>query len=183
MKYINVILTIAILILAVILVKIIYDPIKFEKISSARYDDVEKKLKKIKALQFAYKDLKGHFADNFDSLLHTIKNDTFVIIKVTGNPDDTTQVILRDTFYIPVRDSLFPGNSAIESIRYIPHSKKKQFIVNAGEIILRNVKVAVFEVIAPNTAILHDLNLKYYDKRKAVILGSMMEANYGIIRP
>ena len=63
----------------------IYDsingPIKFNQIKNERYADVIDRLKEIRTAQIAHKDVKGFYANNFDSLIKFIDNGIFTLIE------------------------------------------------------------------------------------------------------
>ena len=71
-----------------------------------------------------------------------IKNDSMPVIKAIGFvPDTLTEakavelgIVTRDTLLISVRDTLFPKNYSVDSLRYVPTSDGKEFDMNAGEI-------------------------------------------------
>lgn len=153
-------------------------PINFNEQKDIRYKEVIQKLKEIRTAQMAYKEVKGSFAKNFDDLLYVIKNEKLMLVKVVGNPDDTTQVIRRDTLYVPVRDSLFAPAYRVDSLPYIPFGNGEKFSIDAGEIERGKVRVQVFEVRASNEIILNGLDEKYYDKKKGLQVGSMTEPIY-----
>ena len=57
----------------------IYDsingPINFNKVKNERYKKVINRLKDIRVSQIAHKDVKGYYANNFDSLINFIDNE------------------------------------------------------------------------------------------------------------
>jgi hypothetical protein len=175
---INIVLTIAVILLAILLVQTIAEPIQFQKAKKYRYKAVQERLKKIKETQFAYKNLRGEFASNFDELLSSIHNDTFQIVRVLGNPDDTAQTITRDTTHLSFRDSLFTPDYAIDSLPYIPFSRGQKFTMDADKITKGKVEVPVFEVKAPDTAFLYDQPQQFVERDHALKIGSMTEPNY-----
>lgn len=178
MKYLKIGLSVLIVVMAFILYRNIQKPIRFNEEKKIRYEKVIQRLKDIRTAQIAYKDLKGKFAGNFDSLLMVVKNEKFLIVKVIGNPDDTTQVIKRDTFYRPVQDSLFSAGYMVDSLPYVPFGSGEKFSINAGEMEKGKVNVQVFEVRASNEIILRGLDEKYIDKNGGLQVGSMSEPTY-----
>ncbi|MCH8330254.1 MAG: hypothetical protein IH946_02560, partial [Bacteroidetes bacterium] len=105
MKILNALLFAVIVLLGYMLYSIIEAPIAFEKVKKHRVEVVKRKLIDIRNSQLAYKSVKRQFCNNFDSLISFIKNDSLMVISVIGNPDDTAQIIIRDTVYIPVINS------------------------------------------------------------------------------
>jgi len=180
----NIVLSVVIVVLVVILCLSIKAPIDFNNEKERRYQLVEERLELIKKAQFAYKELNRKFADHFESLIHTIKKDSFMLIKTIGNPDDTAQIITRDTVYILVINSLFPGRQEIiDDLPYLPCGNHARFNINAGEVTKGKVKVNVFEVSTSNEDILYGMDERFYNKGHKFTLGSMFEPNYVINKP
>lgn len=160
------------------LIMIIYAPVKFKKQEKERRAVVIEKLKEIRTAQLAYKGLKGEFAGNFGKLINAIKYDTFMVVKTIGNPDDTNQVVISDTFYVAAKDSVFPASYSIDSLGHIPFSDGKVFELIAAQIVKRKVHLKVFQVTAYYGDIFHDLDIKLYDKNKYIRVGKLDEASY-----
>lgn len=169
MKPVNIILTIVIIVLSYLIFRGINEPIKFNKEKKYRYGFVIQKLKDIRTAQLAYKSVNGAYTAEFDSLIGFIKNGQFALIKQIGNVEDSAAVIIRDTIYISVKDSIFPGNYAVDSLPFVPFGNGAKFSMQAGEIEKGKVKVKVFEVIdtAP------------FDPKEILQVGSMTEPSNG----
>ena len=165
MKIINIVLSVVILILAAYLYYIISQPIKFEKEKKKRYTEVINQLKQIRTTQLAYKAEHGQFTPDFNLLIDFAKNGQFTVVKRIGNADDTTAVVIRDTSYISVKDSLFKNDLSIDSLPFIPFTGGEKFQMNAGIIEKGRVKVPVFEAI----------DTKPFDKDDILKVGSMSE--------
>lgn len=165
MRIINIALSIVILLLAAYLYYIISQPIKFEKEKKKRYTEVIDQLKQIRTTQLAYKAEHGKYTPDFNELINFAKNGKFTVVKRIGNVDDTTSVVIRDTSYISVKDSLFKNNISIDSLPYIPFTGGKKFSMNAGIIEKGRVQVPVFEVI----------DTQPFDKDDILKVGSMSE--------
>ena len=178
MKIIKIALLALIFIMSFVLYRNIKKPMEFNEEKGIRYKVVIQKLKDVRTAEMAYKELKGQFADNFDALVKSVKEDNFMVVKVIGNPDDTTQVIRRDTFYEPVLLKIFPPGYMIDSLSYVPYGNGAKFSINAGEIERGKVKVKVFEISASNEIILNGLDEKYYNKKEGLQVGSMNDPTY-----
>lgn len=170
---VNTIIQIALLLVATVLtywlVDSIAEPIRFEKERDRRYAQVIDRLKLIRDAQVAYREVKGQFADNWDSLMAVAHTGKFKVTKVIGNPDDSLDVlkgIKYETIYVSVKDSIF-RNKSIDSLPYIPFTDGKQFQLRAGKIKKGAVEISVFEVedTAP------------FDSRKVLRVGSMSDAS------
>lgn len=83
-------------------------PVDFRETYAERSEAVKEKLTEIAELQKMYKTLKGDstYAGDFDSLQYAFLNDSFFILKIEGDPFDTT--IVADTIEVmyPARDSM-----------------------------------------------------------------------------
>lgn len=173
MKMMNVIkatLFVVIVVLTYFLVETIAEPIRFEKEKNRRYAKVIERLKNIRQAQFAYRDVKGEFADNWDELLDVVKNEKLRFIKVEGNPDDSTDIlkgIKYDTIYVPIIDTFFVGID-VDSLPLIPFAEPATFSISAGKVRKGNYDVNVFEVV----------DSKPFDTRKVLKVGSMTDANF-----
>ncbi|MCC6385543.1 MAG: hypothetical protein LC117_07380 [Bacteroidia bacterium] len=166
MKIAQIVLSVVSIVLAVLIYKSIKDPIDWQKEKKAHNAKVIDRLKDIRTLQLAFKVEKGYYADNFDSLIAFAKTGNFTLVKLIGDPEDSTVVAIRDTSYVPVRDSLFKGReSSIDSLPVIPMSDGARFKLSAGKIEKGNVMVAVFEVI----------DTKPFDPNQVLKVGSMTE--------
>jgi len=165
MKIINIVLTVVILLLAGYLYYIISQPIKFEKEKKKRYTKVIEQLKQIRTTQLAYKAENGKFSGEFNELMDFAKNGQFTVVKRIGNADDSTAVLVRDTTYISVKDSLFKNNISIDSLPIIPFTGGEKFSLEAGIIEKGRVKVPVFEVIDTDP----------FDEKDILKVGSMTE--------
>ena len=165
MKPISIILTVVIIVLSFLIFRSISEPIKFNKEKDHRYDLVIKRLKDIRTAELAYKSENGSYTGNFDTLIYFVKNGRFSLIKQIGNVEDSAAVIIRDTIYVQVKDSLFPGNYPVDSLPFVPFGNGAKFKLQAGEIEKGKVKVKVFE--AEDTA--------PFDKNEVLKVGSMTE--------
>jgi len=166
---IKAVLFVVVIVLTYMLVESIAEPIRFEKERDRRYAQVIDRLKLIRDAQVAYREVKGQFADNWDSLMTTAREGKFKVTKVIGNPDDSLDVlkgIQYETIYVSIKDSIFKGKS-IDSLGYIPFTDGKMFQLRAGKIKKGAVEISVFEVedIAP------------FDTRKVLRVGSMTDAS------
>ena len=100
----------------------IYDsingPINFNETKNKRYADVISRLKEIRKAQIAHKDVRGFYANNFDSLVSFIDTGIFTLVQKRDSSyleydkvyriDMLKEVIVTDTLgFIPVKDSLF----------------------------------------------------------------------------
>ena len=86
----NVIILICInIILGYLIFNSINSEIEFQKIAKERISENIQKLKDLRQVQVKYKQTKGVFADNFESLIDFLENDSISIIKATGETPDS----------------------------------------------------------------------------------------------
>ena len=151
----------------------IYDsingPIKFNQTKNERYAKVIDRLKDIRKSQIAYKDVKGAFSNNFDSLVKFVNEGYFTLIEKrdssymeydrTYRIDMLREVIVIDTLgTVSVKDSLFKNTNRFQDMAYIPIDgvRDSMFIINAEVINKNGYNVPVFEVKVSKSVILFD---------------------------
>ncbi|MGI8893545.1 MAG: hypothetical protein ACR2GN_08790, partial [Bacteroidia bacterium] len=144
---------------------IIREPIKFAEERDKRYERVIERLKAIRTAEIAYKNVYNKYTESFDTLINFVKTDSFPVVRQIGNPDDTTQVLIRDTVMVSVRDSLFRGSYPVDSLRYIPFTDGSVFSLDAGMVERGNVRIPVFEAVDTDP----------FDKNKTLRVGSMTQ--------
>lgn len=164
-------LALAIIALSYFVYNSINSKIEFEKETQKRKDVVAEKLKDIRTAQLAYKNIKGYYAEDFDSLIDFVKFGKMPLIRQIGDAEDSLQVamglVVRDTTYISLMDTLFSKRQLenrlrafhIDSLPYIPFSGGEKFSLLAGEIEKNKVKVRVFEAGATYKQIYKGLDL------------------------
>ena len=150
----------------------IYDsingPINFNKVKNERYKKVINRLKDIRVSQIAHKDVKGYYANNFDSLINFIDNGIFTLIEKrdssyleydrTYRIDMLKEVIVIDTLgFVNVKDSLFKINNDYKMMSKIPiEGVEENFTINADIIDKNGYNVPVFEVKVSKDIVLFD---------------------------
>ena len=151
----------------------IYDsingPIKFNQTKNERYAQVIDRLKDIRKAQIAHKDVKGVFANNFDSLVKFVDEGIFTLIEKrdssyleydrTYRIDMLREVIVIDTLgTVPVKDSLFSNTDRYKNMAYVPIQgvQDSMFKINAEVINKNGYNVPVFEVKVSKNIILFD---------------------------
>ena len=150
----------------------IYDsingPINFNKVKNERYKKVINRLKDIRVSQIAHKDVKGYYANNFDSLINFIDNGIFTLIEKrdssyleydrTYRIDMLKEVIVIDTLgFVSVKDSLFKTNDDYKMMSKIPiEGVEENFTINADIIDKNGYNVPVFEVKVSKDIVLFD---------------------------
>lgn len=164
-------------------------PINFDKEQAHRYEKVIKRLKDIRSAEIAYKSVYGKFTGSFDTLLQFVKYDSFPVLYAEGSMDDSLAVlqgrVIRDTIYVPVKDSLFPKNYHYDSLRYVPFAPPgTKFDLQAGVLMTASqLEVPVFQASALNFDILAGMdrqlivNLNDLKEFPGLKVGDIKEAN------
>ena len=150
----------------------IYDsingPISFNEVKNERYKKVINRLKDIRVSQIAHKDVKGYYANNFDSLINFIDNGIFTLIEKrdssyleydrTYRIDMLREVIVVDTLgFVSVKDSLFKLDDNYKMMSKIPvDGVEENFTINAEIIDKNGYNVPVFEVKVSKNIVLFD---------------------------
>jgi len=169
---------------------------EFQEETNYRKSAVIQDLKDIRTAQIAFKDKYRVYANDFNSLLSFVKNDSLAVIKAIGEtPDSLTEeqalmsgIISRDTVFVPVyqtiynqdyldtRDSRFPFN--LEKLSKVPFSDET-YNIESGNIIKGKVVVQVFEVSTTFGTFLNGLDAtnKGIDLDNTLRVGSMSDAS------
>ncbi len=195
-KVIQALLAVLMVVLAIMLVKSITNPIDFKEEQTKRYSAVIQNLKDIRTAQLAYKTVYGKFTGSLDTLETFVKYDSLPLIykegvipeemlgKISEREAIAKGLIIRDTIFMSVLDSIYADNYAIDSLRYIPYGNGREFTLNQGIVITGSkLKVNVFEARAPSKYILEGLdkqmviNLNDGLVYKGLKVGSLEEAN------
>ena len=151
----------------------IYDsvngPIKFNEVKNERYATVINRMKDIRIAQIAHKDVKGFYANNFESLVKFIDEGIFTLIEKrdssyfeynrTYRIDMLREVIVIDTLgTVPVKDSLFGTSLRYKQMAFIPIEgvKDSTFSIKSQIINKNGYNVPVFEVKVSKNVILYD---------------------------
>ena len=181
----------------------IYDsingPINFNETKNERYADVINRMKEIRKAQIAHKDVRGVYANNFDSLVSFIETGIFTLIEKrdssyleydrTYRIDMLREVVVVDTLgFVPVKDSLFKDDS-YKLLSQVPvEGIDAKFSIKANVINKNGYRVPVLEVKVAKNVILHDQDkdlLKQENETVSVdgvngpeiILGSLTEVS------
>ena len=190
----------------IILAFFVYDSItsevEFNKQAKERIAENVQKLKDLRTLQIAYKKENDVFADNFNSLLDFLQNDSTTIIKSVGETPDSLVngkqitdaqalemgLISRDTLYVSAKESIFDENYIksrdnkypfdINTLSIIPFTEQK-YNIDANVIEKGKVNVQVFEISAAFKHVFNGLDAenKKYDLNSLLKVGSMTEAS------
>ena len=183
----------------------IYDsingPINFNQTKNERYAQVIDRLKDIRKAQIAHKDVKGVFANNFDSLVAFVDSGIFTLIQKrdssyleydkTYRIDMLKEVVVIDTLgTVPVKDSLFGTSDEYKQMAFVPIKgmEDKTFEIKAEIIDKNGYKVPVFEVKVAKNIVLFDQNQDLLKQENetisvdgvngpALILGSLTEVS------
>lgn len=143
----NIVLALIVVALIFLLINSIKEPIAFQDEKERRSEVVVDKLKDIRSAQQMYRDIKGQFANNFDSLIHVLKTDSFNRITLIGDPDDPTGVgVLRDTTRLSAIDSVRALDMNLDNLPFVPFTDNEKFYISADTITYQQTNTAVVEV-------------------------------------
>ena len=169
---IKIVLALGIIFLSYLLIQSIMQPIRFNREKDKREKATISRLVDIRTAQVAYKAKFGEYADDFDALINFVKLDSFPnVMKIGSIPDSLYEagmtereaiklgIIIRDTIFIPVLDSIFHAKYTIDSLCYVPFADTNQFFIGAREIETGSkVRVKVFEASVLYDILLHGLD-------------------------
>ena len=150
----------------------IYDsinkPINFNEVKYNRYYDVIDRLKEIRTAQIAYKDVKGIYSNNFDSLINFIDDGIFTLVEKRDSSyleydriyriDMLKEIVVVDTLgFVSVKDSLFKNNKTYKEMEKVPiKGIDTVFQIDAKIIMINDYKAPVFEVKVSKNIVLFD---------------------------
>ncbi|HDZ42267.1 MAG TPA: hypothetical protein ENH59_11405 [Bacteroidetes bacterium] len=182
---VRILLIAAIVVLGYLLVDSIMNPIRFNKERDRREEAIKERLINIRTAQVAFKSKYGRYTGSFDTLINFVKTDSFPLIYKEGAVTDEMieewgtraerealrrGLIVRDTSYTTVLDSIFTPDFPVDSLRYVPFSGATEFKMEADLVeTASKVKVEVFEA-----SVLNDVFLQGLDPQLII--------NYNILR-
>ncbi len=151
----------------------IYDsisgPITFNQTKIKRYSKVINVMKDIRTAQIAHKDVKGVYANNFDSLIKFIDEGIFTLLEKRDSSyleydriyriDMLREVIVTDTLgFVAVKDSLFQTSDRYKKMSNIPIEGLQDSVFKITSTIINKngYKVPVFEVKVSKNTLLFD---------------------------
>lgn len=172
---IQIVLTIAIIALGYYCVESINKPIRFQEQEALRKQANVDRLILTRDAQVAYKSVYNKYTGSYDTLINFVLNDSLPLVKKEGSLTDSMReagitelkalalgIISRDTIRVSVKDSLFPANYPVDSLKFIPYVEGgKTFEMGAGVVVTGSgVKVQVFEAKVHNNIYLAGLELQ-----------------------
>ncbi|MFO7844503.1 MAG: hypothetical protein R6V16_11895 [Bacteroidales bacterium] len=170
-KVIQILLAIAIVVLAYLIWESIQTPIRFNKEKDKRYEATVQKMKDIRTAQLAFKDEYGNFTGSFDTLINFIENDSMKVVKAEGSLSDELLeqgwteaiavqegLIKRDTIRIAIKDTLFSDNFSAKNLWKVPFSKNDSIEMATSKVTVSKTKVNVFEAKVHNDVLLDGLD-------------------------
>jgi len=184
---VRILLGAAIIVLGYLVIESIMEPIRFNKEKKKREDATIQNLKDIRTAEVAYKTKYAKYTGSFDTLINFVKFDSFPVVMAIGRISDSLWdkgvtekeaikmgIIIRDTSYVSVLDSIFSKTYPIDSLRVIPYCSDEFFLAAAKIETASKVKVNVFEAHVLNSVLLHGLNKQLiinYSAEKEKITG------------
>jgi len=182
---VRILLIAAIVVLGYLLVDSILNPIRFNKEKDRREEAIKERLIDIRTAQVAFKSKYGRYTGSFDTLINFVKTDSFPLIYKEGAITDEwieewganaerealrRGLIVRDTSYTTVLDSIFTPRFPVDSLRYVPFLGDTEFKMEAATVeTASGVDVEVFEA-----SVLNDVFLRGLDEQLII--------NYNVLR-
>ncbi len=164
----------AIIVLSYLLIDSIMNPIRFNNERDKREGAIKERLIDIRTAQVAFKSKYGRYTGSFDTLITFVKTDSFPLIYKEGSVTDQMiedwgrnaerealrrGLIVRDTSYTTVLDSIFMPGFPVDSLRYVPFCGNTEFNMEAAVVETGSkVKVEVFEASVLNNIFLSGLD-------------------------
>ena len=184
------------IILAYFVYNSINSEVEFQQVAKVRVAENVQKLKDLRQVQIAYKKVNNTYANNFESLIDFLENDSMAIVKAIGEtPDSLTDIqalelgiISRDTAYVLAKETVFDEaylNSRNEkftldltALTLVPYTNET-YSVDAGMVEKGKVAVQVFEISTTYGAVFTGLDAenKSYELDHSLKVGSMQEAS------
>lgn len=169
---INILLTVVIIILAYLLYESIMDPIRFINERDKRETAIKERLIDIRSAQVLYRSKYGKYTGSFDTLISFIKFDSLPVVFRQGQLTDQMvkdgltelealkrKLIVRDTSFMTITDSIFSIRYPIDSIRFVPFTGGAEFVMAAGSVETGSkVVVQLFEASVLNNVFLRGLD-------------------------
>jgi len=200
-KVIQIVLAIAIVVLAYAIWDSIQTPIRFNKLKKERYDATIQRLRDIRTAQIAYKSEYGKFTASFDTLIDFVKNDSMKLVMAEGALSDELLaqgwteaiavqegLIKRDTIRLAIKDTLFKRvNFNPDLLWKVPFTEDDGFEMATANLSVSKLNVNVFEAKVHNDIVLHGLDrqlvvnlndrMKNQDNFPGVQVGNVVEPN------
>ena len=169
------------------LVSSVMEPVHFEKHKEYRKDIAVQRLKDIRELQVAYKNVNGKYTADIDSLITFYKEGKMKVVMQIGSQDDSVAVantkalkarkpkikpeemlklynegkslVFKIENEVPVRDTLFSHreNFVVDSLAFIPFSGDSVIMASTVKRV-SGVNVPLFEASMPWKSLLRGLN-------------------------
>lgn len=179
----------------------VYGPVEFNKVRDERYVDVVEKMKNIRDVELAHREINGEYVGNFEDMIKFIDTAEYIITqrkdttyldeeyRKTYGVDQYIEDVVIDTLgFASVKDSIFGTSERYREIMYIPHTDNKEFEIEAGYLKEDGDSIPVFEVRASKDLILADQNKDLVIQEKqtksvdgvdgpAIKVGSMKQVN------
>lgn len=169
---INIVLSIVIVILVYLLYESIMDPIRFNTEKDKREEAIKERLIDIRSAQVLYRQKYGRYTGSFDTLINFIKYDSIPVVFRQGQLTDDMvskgmterealrqKLIVRDTSFVEINDSIFKIRYPIDSIKFVPFTGGAQFEMSAAAVETGSrVVVQVFEASVLNNVFLQGLD-------------------------
>lgn len=150
---INVVLLVCTVVMAYVCFDSIRTPVRFDRARALRESAVKARLLDIRKAQSAYYLMHGRrYTASFDTLIAFVQTGR---LPVSYREEGEN----KDTFWIALRDTLYPKGFQPDSLRYIPYGKGAQFEMEVlGKLSSSGLSYCLLEVRAPGDTYLDGLD-------------------------
>ncbi|MGM0636301.1 MAG: hypothetical protein ACQESK_09565 [Bacteroidota bacterium] len=159
----------------------VYGPVEFNKIKEKRYQKVIDRLKDIRDVQEARKEVVGSYEKTFEGLYKFLDTAEFTITQrrdtsyidqdflETHGVDRYIDDYVVDTLgTISVKDSLFKNDDRYKNLHKVPFTDEKKPIIDAGVRKMKDNNVPVFEAKVPKEWVLTDQDPNLVEQEKQI---------------
>ena len=184
----NILLLVLIAFLGYLLYANIKEPIAFQAEKKTRKGAVTAQLEKIRKTQEMYRDITGEFANDFDTLAHVLRTDSFKFENIVVDPEDPSNSALfeRIVSYSMAIDSVNALGFNLDSLKYVPFTDGGVFTIHADTLTYQKTLVSVVEVGTKWKNFMGEFaDAKYqkydqsYDPNRMIKFGDLSKPNLG----
>jgi hypothetical protein len=194
-KAVKPVLSVVLLVITLVFAYLIYQsiqaPIEFDKLKQKRFQIAVNKMLDIKAVELAYKTVKGKYTDNVDSLIYFIEHENFIILerkdtsvidvernqayRLTVDEKGTggyfkDVVVTKELGRVSIKDSLFKGSDRYKTLTTVKVGDIESKIdLKAGTIERDDMKINVFEAKLEKAKLFTDQDPTLVEKEKKVV--------------
>jgi len=167
----NILLVIAVLVLAVLATRSILRPEKYKALYNQRAEEIRTRLITIRAAQAVFRNEFKRYTGDIDSLVDFVNNGVVHIVKISGDiPENMTEeaafkagLIKKIVETIPAKNKILESEPNInyENLRgfeFIPHNDGRKFQIQLGKLVSKTYEIPVYRIDVSLDEILANLD-------------------------